>query len=69
LRPVKDCNHHTACFVDHATGYVEAMYKGQTTSTYLTVGKSFEILRDDARTVVTRVPSSEMKVERYRVAA
>ncbi len=31
MKPVKDCNNHTVCFVDESTGYVEAAYKKQTT--------------------------------------
>jgi len=69
LKPVKDCNNHTACYIDESTGYVEAEYKKQTTSTYLSIGKSFVIERNDAKTIVTRISDSRMKVERRRIAA
>lgn len=46
MKPVKDCNNHTVCFIDESTGYVEAAYKKQTTSTHLSVGDSFVVNAD-----------------------
>lgn len=69
MKPIKDCNEHTACFIDESTGYVEAKYKNQTTSTFLAVGGSFVVERDTALTIITRVSDSKMKVTRQRVAA
>ncbi len=69
MKPVKDCNNHTVCFVDESTGYVEAAYKKQATSTHLSVGDSFVIERGDAKTILTRVSDSKIKVERYYIAA
>ena len=69
MKPVKDCNNHTVCFIDESTGYVEAAYKKQTTSTYLSVGDSFVIERGDAQTILTRVSDSKIKVERHRIVA
>lgn len=69
MKPVKDCNNHTVCFIDESTGYVEAAYKKQTTSTHLSVGDSFVIERGDAQTILTRVSDSKIKVERHRIAA
>lgn len=69
MKPVKDCNNHTVCFIDESTGYVEAAYKKQTISTHLSVGDSFVIERGDAQTILTRVSDSKIKVERHRIAA
>lgn len=69
LKPVKDGNSHTVCFVDESTGYVEAAYKKQTTSTYLSIGDSFVIERGDAKTILTRVSDSRIRVERCRITA
>ena len=48
MKPVKDCNNHTVCFIDESTGYVEAAYKKQTTSTHLSVGDSVKTLSEKA---------------------
>lgn len=69
MKTVKDCNNHTVCFIDESTGYVEAAYKKQTTSTHLSVGDSFVIERGDAQTILTRISDSKIKVERHRIAA
>lgn len=69
MKQVKDCNNHTICYIDEATGYVEASYKRQTTSTYLSIGEQFKIVRDSAKTVITRISNTKMKIERYRFAA
>ena len=69
MKPVKDCNNHTVCFIVESTGYVEAAYKKQTTSTHLSVGDSFVIERGDAQTILTRVSDSKIRVERHRIAA
>ena len=69
MKPVKDCNNHTVCFIDESTGYVEAAYKKQTTSTHLSVGDSCVIERGDAQTILTRVSDSKIRVERHRIAA
>lgn len=69
MKQVKDCNNHTVCYIDEETGYVEASYKKQTTSTYLSVGKSFQIVRNGAKTTITRVSDTKMKIERCHIAA
>lgn len=69
MKPDKDCNNHTVCFIDESTGYVETAYKKQTTSTHLSVGDSFVIERGDAQTMLTRISDSKIKVERHRIAA
>lgn len=69
MKQVKDCNNHTVCFIDESTGYVEASYKKQTTSTHLSVGEKFQIERNGATTIIIRVSNTEMKIERYHNAA
>ena len=69
MKLVKDCNNHTVCFVDESTGYVEAAYKKQITSTHLSIGGSFVIERANAKTILTRVSSGKFKVERHHIGA
>lgn len=69
LKQIKDCNGHTVCYIDEATGYIEASYKRQTTSTYLSVGRKFQIKRNGAKTIITRVSETKMIIERYPIAA
>lgn len=65
MKEIKDSNNHLMCMVDVSTGYVEAAYKKQITSTYLSVGASFRIERFGMVTVVTRDTLWTIKVERH----
>lgn len=68
MTKIRDSNGHLACIVDESSGYVEAIYKKQTVSTYLPVGRSIRIERQGAVTTVTRDTEATFKVERRTAA-
>ncbi len=69
MTDIKDYFDHLVCKVDEVTGFVEASYKKQTTSTYLSIGESFVIDRNGVVTVITRDSYKTFKVERHIAAA
>lgn len=68
MTEVRDACGHLVCVVEESSGYVEAVYKKQTISTYLPVGKSLRIERQGAVTTVIRDTEATFKVERHTAA-
>lgn len=60
---IRDCKDRLACKGNAETGLVEAMYKGQTTRTRLSLGEVFTIERDGVITNVTRISRTAFQVE------
>ena len=52
MEEIRDCKGRLACKGNAATGFVEAMYKGQKTRTTLSIGERFTIEREG---VVTEI--------------
>lgn len=65
---IRDQNGRLVCIVDESSGYVEALYRKQTVSTYLPVGSSIRIERQGAVTTVIRDTEATFKVERHTAA-
>lgn len=65
---IRDQNNHLVCIVDESSGYVEAVYKKQTISTYLPVGRCIRIERQGTVTTVIRDTEVTFKVERHTAA-
>lgn len=68
MRKIRDQKGHLVCIVDESSGYVEAVYKKQTVSTYLPVGRSIRIERQGTVTTVIRDTEATFKVERNTAA-
>ena len=68
MSEIRDCYGHLICLADKSSGYVEAVYKKQIISTYLTVGKAIRIERLGSVTIVTRDTETTISVERYATA-
>lgn len=58
----RDCLGRLVCKGNPQTGFVECQYKGNKTSTVLSIGESFIIERQEILTVVTRVSEHDFKV-------
>ena len=69
MEEIRDCLGRLACCGNAATGYVSSLYKGHRTTTYLSIGETFTVERDNTITVVTRITTSAFKVRSYRIAA
>lgn len=69
MNEIRDCHGRLACCGDATTGYISSLYKGHRTTTYLSLGETFTIERDNTRTEVTRVTTSDFKVRSYKIAA
>ena len=69
MEEIRDYRGRLACCGNAATGYISSLYKGHRTTVYLSVGETFTVERDDAKTDVTRVTTSSFKVCSYKIAA
>lgn len=65
MKEIRGSNNHLICMVDASTGYVEAVYKKQMTSTCLSLEASFRLKRIGVVIVVTRDTLCTVKVERH----
>lgn len=65
MREIRDSCGHLVCIVDESSGYVEAVYKKQTVSTYLPVGRCIRIERQGAVTTIIRDTEATFKIERH----
>mgnify|MGYP000293688478 CR=1 FL=1 len=69
MEEIRDCKGRLACKGNAATGFVEAMYKGQKTRATLSIGDKFTIEREGVVTDVIRVSATAFKVESHACAA
>ncbi len=69
LKPIKDCEKHTVCFVDAETGLLESGYKKHKVKTIVPVGGACTIFRDGTKTEIIRVSVKEFKVYSYLAVA
>ena len=63
MEEIRDCKGRLACKGNAATGFVEAIYKGQKTRTTLPVGETFTIEREGVVTKVIRISTTAFKIE------
>lgn len=69
MEEIRDCKGRLACKGNAATGFVEAIYKGQKTRTTLPVGETFTIEREGVVIKVIRISTTAFKIESYACAA
>lgn len=69
MEELRDCKDRLVCIGNPATGFVESLYKGHKTSTYLSAGEFFTIERQGVVTNITLTAGGKFEIESYIVAA
>lgn len=69
MQDIKDCNGHLACRGNPETGLVEALYKGQLTSTVLSPGEVFTIERQGVITKIQLSSKSTFIIRSFKKAS
>lgn len=65
MQDIKDCKGRLTCLGDVLTGFVESLYKGQSTSTFLSPGEIFTIERQGVITEVQRTLRNTFQIRSY----
>lgn len=69
MKEIKNCLDKFVCALDEETGMLQNKYKKQTITTYLPIGSSTEIIRENVVTIITRTTEKEYKISSYEISA
>jgi len=69
MEELRDCKNRLVCMGNPATGFVESLYKGHKTSTYLSAGEIFTIERQGVVTNITLTTGGRFEIESHVIAA
>lgn len=69
MKEIKNSKNKLLCTIDEDTGTLQNRHKKQVITTFLPIGSTTEIVRDDIRTVITRTSQRNYKIENYEITA
>lgn len=62
---VKDSHNHTVCFIDKKTGEISTKYKGFSSTFTLPIGGTYNIIRNNTKTIINRKNLEEYEIVTY----
>lgn len=69
MKEIKNSKDKLICTIEEETGKLENVHKKQVITTFLPIGSTTSIKKDNVITVITRTSQRNYKIENYEITA